>query len=419
MQNAKTLPPRFGVIVTVVGFAITLIADQSPAAEPGAPWLRHVIDDAGRGADGVKLRDVNGDGRLDITTGWEESGETRVYLHPRRDKVTGKWPAVTVGKTRSVEDAVFTDLDADGAPDVVASCEGKERALFVHWGPRKEKLLDKASWQQAAIPVSQNRMMWMFAIEAELDGKEGVEVVAAGKGKGAEIGWMEIPRGSRDVSAYRWHPISPVGWTMSLVALDMDGDGDRDVLVSDRKGSLRACRWLENPGPGPQLRESWKNHFIGGRDAEVMFLTVTDLDGDGLDDVLAAAKPARILVFRRKNKQGDGWERSEIPYADNMGSGKGIAAGDLDGDGRTDLIISCEHANPPKSGVTWLSCSGNPLEDPWQRHEISGPDGIKFDRIELSDIDADGDLDVLTCEERHAGKGIGVFWYENRLRENN
>ena len=25
----------------------------------------------------------------------------------------------------------------------------------------------------------------------------------------------------------------------------------------------------------------------------------------------------------------------------------------------------------------------------------------------------DGDLDVLTCEEREAGRGLGVFWYEN------
>jgi hypothetical protein len=46
-------------------------------------------------------------------------------------------------------------------------------------------------------------------------------------------------------------------------------------------------------------------------------------------------------------------------------------------------------------------------------HEVSGPAGIKFDRIELCDIDGDGDLDVLTCEERHMKRGLGVFWYEN------
>jgi hypothetical protein len=49
----------------------------------------------------------------------------------------------------------------------------------------------------------------------------------------------------------------------------------------------------------------------------------------------------------------------------------------------------------------------------WQDHEISGPRGIKFDRLELIDLDSDGDLDVLTCEERH---NLGVFWYENPTR---
>ena len=40
------------------------------------------------------------------------------------------------------------------------------------------------------------------------------------------------------------------------------------------------------------------------------------------------------------------------------------------------------------------------------------------DRIELLDVDADGDLDVITCEE-NAGpnsRGLGLVWYENPHR---
>ncbi|MBM3891804.1 MAG: hypothetical protein FJ388_22030, partial [Verrucomicrobia bacterium] len=47
-----------------------------PAAGPPlaaeAPWKMHFIDNTSRGADGVKLADVNGDGLLDIACGWEE-----------------------------------------------------------------------------------------------------------------------------------------------------------------------------------------------------------------------------------------------------------------------------------------------------------------------------------------------------------
>ena len=64
---------------------------QTVALEP--PWRCHIIDEAPRGADGVKLADVNHDGLLDITTGWEEGGVTRVYLDPGPARAKGKWPS--------------------------------------------------------------------------------------------------------------------------------------------------------------------------------------------------------------------------------------------------------------------------------------------------------------------------------------
>ncbi len=89
----------------------------------------------------------------------------------------------------------------------------------------------------------------------------------------------------------------------------------------------------------------------------------------------------------------------------------------MDRDGDPDVVFSCENAGDGKSGVVWLSFDGSATRPAWTPHEISGPAGIKFDRLELPDIDGDGDLDVLSCEESQprAGKrrGLGVFWYEN------
>ena len=47
-----------------------------------AEWARHTIDGTREGADGVRLADVNRDGWQDIVTGWEESGQVRVYQNP-------------------------------------------------------------------------------------------------------------------------------------------------------------------------------------------------------------------------------------------------------------------------------------------------------------------------------------------------
>jgi len=60
------------------------------------------------------------------------------------------------------------------------------------------------------------------------------------------------------------------GWIMSLIAEDMDGDGDLDIVASDRKGSSRGCLWIENPGPD-QVNGSWSIHRIGQSDREYMF----------------------------------------------------------------------------------------------------------------------------------------------------
>ncbi|MEJ2703331.1 MAG: VCBS repeat-containing protein, partial [Sedimentisphaerales bacterium] len=218
---------------------------------------------------------------------------------------------------------------------------------------------------------------------------------------------------------YRWHTIGPAGWIMSLRCVDMDGDGDLDVLTSDRKGRMRGCRWLENPDVGGAQKEPWQNHFIGGRDKEVMFLTLADIDDDGLQDVLVAANAktgSQIVILRRLDANGHHWKPYIIPYPERTGTAKAVVVGDINGDGRKDIVFSCEHATTPKSGVMWLSRTRGALDGYWRAHDISGPNGIKYDRMELLDVDMDGDPDVLACEEREGGMGLGLFWYENPAR---
>ena len=83
----------------------------------------------------------------------------------------------------------------------------------------------------------------------------------------------------------------------------------------------------------------------------------------------------------------------------------------MDLDGQEDIVFSCEAAQN-LSGVRWLSRDAADVRQ-WRDHEISGSAGTKFDRLELVDLDADGDLDVLTCEE---AENLGVIWYENPVQ---
>jgi hypothetical protein len=328
---------------------------------------------------------------------------------------------VTVGKSPSVEDAVFVDLDGDRRLDVVSCCEGRTRTMFVHWAPSGESdYLDPSAWITEPLPASVDRMMWMFCIPMQVDGRDGVDLVAAGKGSEAEIGWWQAPADPRDLNQWQWHGMSTAGWIMSLLAVDMDGDQDLDVLATDRRGEMRGCRWLENPGPGARQHRAWPNHFVGGRDREVMFMTWADLDADGRQDAVAATSNNGFLFFRRSGVR-DAWQSFTIDMPAGVGTGKAVAVADLDENGRPDLVFSCERATGDKHGIVWLSFDAFPKDRAAKTRSISGPLGIKFDRLEVLDIDEDGDLDVLACEEsapvEGKRRGLGVVWYENPLRQ--
>ena len=379
-------------------------------AEEGA-WVRHTIDDTSRGADGVRFLDVNGDGLEDIATGWEEGGLIRAYLHPGPKKVTTPWPRVTVGRVKSPEDAVFCDLDGDGAIDVVSCCEGGNRKVFAHWAPTAAgRFLDEKAWKTTSFPAVDKKTQWMFALPMELDGTGGTDLVLGAKGGGACVGWLRSPARARELGAWTFHSWYRAGWIMSLVSHDVDGDGDSDVVVSDRKGKTPGVLWLENPGrkavaANPGL--AWREHRMGAGGKEVLFLSLYDFDGDGRKEAAVTAKPGRVILLTAGADPRKPWREELIEYPlDRFGRAKAVRAGDLDGDGVAELAVSCESASGGRSGVFYLRRSGKK----WVPHELSGPAGVKFDRIELRDLDGDGDLDLITCEERD---NLGVFWYEN------
>ena len=386
-----------------------------PAADvtraPGPPWPRHVIDASSRGADGIKVGDLNGDGRPDLVTGWEEGGVVRAYLHPGTERVRSPWPAVTVGAVSDAEDAGFADLDGDGRLEVISATEGRTRTVYWHRPPAAAAdLLDPRAWRTTAFPALAGRHPWMQVLPLQLDDANGPDLLVAAKGAGSPLGWLQAPANAADVAAWSFHPLRPADWVMTLHAHDFDGDGDQDLLFSDRKGARSGLFWLENPGPaGNRSHLPWREHPLGALGREVMFADLADFDGDGRPEVLAAVKP-RDIVILHPTPNGRWREETLSLGAEGLGDAKAVRAADLNGDGRVDLVFSCEHARGELEGVVWLERRAG---GGWWQRSLAGAAGVKFDLLQLLDLDRDGDLDVLTCEE---ADGLGVIWYENPLR---
>jgi len=117
-----------------------------------------------------------------------------------------------------------------------------------------------------------------------------------------------------------------------ITAQDIDGDGRAEVFVCDRWGPLclnstGKLRWHQRPG----------HEFLSG-------LTVADLEGDGRYDVLCAAKDDNLL-FRLEAESGNiVWQIPLLAGCD-VYSNSYYPTGDLDGDGRLEVIACDDNGN--------------------------------------------------------------------------
>lgn len=177
---------------------------------------------------------------------------------------------------------------------------------------------------------------------------------------------------------------------------DFDGDGHNDVLTAGFPGTPAFV--YENPGPDG-LDKIWKKHevFDWVSNEAPQF---TDIVGDKRPELVCTRDGHFGYVAVNWDSPFDKWTFHAIsPSITAKRFGHGLGIGDINGDGRADMIMKDGWFQQP------ADLGGDP---PWKLHQyqFAAAGGAE---MYAYDVDGDGDSDVITSLSAH---NYGVAWFE-------
>ena len=316
-------------------------------------WQRHIATRLGGGQLGATSYDVNQDGDPDLIMGraWIEN-PGQLKENPDRN-----WPVhfYSGGMMGENHDIIMADLDRDGLSEVIAY---SQTIGTIRW----YKINDPLRWQSGDIASGVN----------DIDVHAGFAPHGAGDLNGdtypdilMPFYWYENP--GRDLrqkwTKHKWNyreiTDTPYGRSFRSWIVDLDADGDNDMIVADCDVTMSRAYWYENREAGKTFREH-PLPLPDGQTGSFHSLVVADFDRDQDLDIFLGEqedndqkpipgmkpiglKERGILLINAGSKTKPRF-KCRIIHQDNPGW-HDTRVGDVDGDGDLDLVTKIWNAD--------------------------------------------------------------------------